>query len=83
MTQYERRVLAAVDGVKTQTEISRELHHGWANGATYKALRRLERDGYVIRDPRVMWSADWKWFRTEKPCDETAKKPNPVVPTLF
>lgn len=41
MTAYQLRVLREIDGVRTVDAISRALHNGYANGATYKATDAL------------------------------------------
>ena len=63
ITDYKRRVMQAVKEHESQSEISRALH-GAANANTYKALRRLEKVGFVVRDPRYAWCYDWSWFIT-------------------
>lgn len=74
MTPYQRAVLDQVDGIKTVREISRLLHDGCSNGATFAAMRSLRSMGYVIANPKSAWMQDWVYFRTEKARESISEK---------
>lgn len=53
LTAYQLRILRELRDGESVAELSRRLH-GWANGATYKAVRHLHKERLLIRRDGIL-----------------------------